>query len=249
MRAILTYHSIDASRSVISLDPTVLRRQLQWLAHSSVRVVPLTSLGSLADEVDAVALTFDDAYQNVGDVVAPLLTEYGFPATLFVVSDHVGRDNRWRGTADPGIPTLPLLDWRDLTRLADNGVSLGAHTRTHPRLDRVDPAQVTDEIVGAAEHIRRETGHVVTEFAYPYGRSTALAIEVARATYAVACTTDLRVLRADDDPLSLPRIDMYYFRRAGSLERWGSSWFRYAIGLRSFARAARARLVPDASPL
>ena len=249
MRAILTYHSIDSSGSVISLESSVLRRQLQWLAHGNVRVVPLTTLITLPDETDAVALTFDDAFQNFGDIVAPMLAEYSLPATVFVVSDHAGGSNRWGRRADRGIPELPLLGWRDLTRLADNGVTLGAHTRTHPKLDRIDPALLTDEIAGAGERIRHETGHSVTEFAYPYGRSTKLATEVARSAYAVACTTEHRVLRGEDDPLCLPRIDMYYFRRHGALERWGTSWFRYSIGLRSFARAARARLVPDASSL
>jgi peptidoglycan/xylan/chitin deacetylase (PgdA/CDA1 family) len=249
MRAILTYHSIDTSNSVISVDPSVLRRQLEWLAQSSVRVVPLTTLTTLPDDADAVSLTFDDAYQNFADVAAPLLAEHRFPATLFVVSEHAGGSNRWRGRSDPRIPDLPLLGWRELTRLADGGVSLGAHTRTHPKLDRLDPSQLADEIIGAGERIRRETGHPVTEFAYPYGRATPLVTDVARSAYAVACTTELRVLRGDDDPLALPRIDMYYCRRTGSLERWGTSWFRYSIGLRSFARAARARLVPDASPL
>ena len=77
MRAILTYHSIDASRSVISVDPSVLRRQLEWLAQSSVRVVPLTTLTKLPDDADAVSLTFDDAYENFGHVVAPLLADAG----------------------------------------------------------------------------------------------------------------------------------------------------------------------------
>ena len=54
MRAILTYHSIDESGSVISISETVFRDQITWLARSNVRVVTLDTLMRMHSDADAV---------------------------------------------------------------------------------------------------------------------------------------------------------------------------------------------------
>src|SRR5512138_3223815 len=128
MRAILTYHSIDESASPISISERVFRRQVQWLAGGGVQVVSLDTLLRLPVDADAVALTFDDGFVNVGDLAAPMLVEHDLPATVFVVSDAVGGTNRWAAGPDPGVPELPLLGWDALARLSARGIDLGSHT-------------------------------------------------------------------------------------------------------------------------
>lgn len=242
MRAILTYHSIDESGSPISLPERVFREQVTWLARGGVPVVTLDGLMRLPVDADAVALTFDDGFVNFSDIAAPLLSEHGLPATLFIVSDAAGRTNRWPAGADQGVPELPLLGWDVLGRLAEQGVELGAHSRTHVDLARVSEARLSDEIVGGAERIRRETGHAPSVFAYPYGSVTAGAADVVAASFAWGCTTDMRAVAATEPPARLPRIDMYYLRGRGELERWGSPRFRYQLRLRAGARRVRRRL-------
>src|SRR5437867_8920915 len=131
MRAILTYHSIDASGSPISVDPEAFAGHVAWLGSARVRVVGLDALLAAGEGEDLVALSFDDGFENFATRAAPALLERGFPVTLFVVSEHTGRTNEWGGRSQPRIPTLPLLDWDALGRLVEQGVSLGSHTRTH----------------------------------------------------------------------------------------------------------------------
>jgi peptidoglycan/xylan/chitin deacetylase (PgdA/CDA1 family) len=242
MHAILTYHSIDASDSAISVTPEAFRRHVEWLAAGRVRVVPLAELAGLPEETDAVALTFDDAFANFGEVAAPLLKEHGLPATLFVVSDHVGGTNAWGGQDDPRVPTLPLLGWEALGRLQEDGITLGGHTRRHPHLTRLGAQELEDELCGSTERIQAETGRRPEEFAYPYGD---LNDEVAAATgrvYARAVTTELRVMGRGEDPLRLPRLDMYYLRGPGQLEAFGTARFAGNIWMRAQARRVRAAL-------
>jgi peptidoglycan/xylan/chitin deacetylase (PgdA/CDA1 family) len=240
VRAILTYHSLDASGSVISVEPSVFAAQMEWLARHSVRVVTIAELMRASDDENAVAVTFDDAFQNFADCAAPVLARHGFPATVFVVSDRVGATNRWRSAGDRGIPELPLMHWNTLRDLAaTGGVTLGAHTRTHPRLNRMGPSDAADEVLGSADSIRANTGCVVTDFAYPYGAISPGAVAAARSVFRFACTTELRMVRPNDDPLLLPRLDMYYFRREMSLDAWLAPGFPYRLGLRSFARRVR----------
>lgn len=242
MRAILTYHSIDPSGSPISVAPEDFRRQVRWLASGRVRVVPMAELVTLPTAAEAVALTFDDGFVNFGEIAAPLLEEHGLPATVFVVTGHVGGNNAWGGKADPRVPTLPLLDWPALNRLAEQGITLGGHTRTHPHLTALADAALEEELGGAAEVMRRETGRRPAEFAYPYGDlNPAVAVAVGR-HFGLGVTTELRVLGDGEDPLQLPRLDMYYLRGPGALEGYGSARFMGTLWMRAQARRVRAAL-------
>jgi peptidoglycan/xylan/chitin deacetylase (PgdA/CDA1 family) len=238
MRAILTYHSIDRSGSPISVHPDVFESHVRWLASGRVRAVSLDDLLASQTEDDAVAVTFDDGFTNFATEAVPRLAEHGVTATLFVVTDHVGRTNEWRGHGDPGVPTLPLLDWADLGHLAGLGISIGAHTRTHAALGRLTPGEIDDEVEGSAERLRSELGIVPRSFAYPYGSVSDVAVRVVR-RFAWACTTEFRALDAHEDAALLPRLDMYYFGAGWPLTSWGTPTFRAYVGARRLLRHGR----------
>jgi peptidoglycan/xylan/chitin deacetylase (PgdA/CDA1 family) len=242
MKAILTYHSVDETGSVISIDERTFRRHVRWLASGRVRVVPLHELPTLADDVDAIAITFDDGLESFGRVAAPLLLEHDLPATLFVVSNAVGSTNVWRGQRDAGIPVFPLLSWDALGRLAADGVSIGAHTCTHLDLTSADPDTATGEIVASKSRLVRELGVDVTTFAYPYGGVGVAARDVVAREFRYGVTTRLAALASHDDPARLPRLDSYYLRAGGTLESWGTARFRMRMGLLAGARSVRGSL-------
>lgn len=242
MRAILTYHSIDESGSVISLAEDVFRNQITWLARSDVRVVSLDTLMRLPSDANAVALTFDDGFVNFGDVAAPLLSDHGMSSTLFVVSDFAGKTNRWAGRTDRGVPELPLLGWDALGRLGEQGVEIGGHTRTHADVSRLTSQGLEDEIMGGAERIRTELGRAPAVFAYPFGAVSDPAVRLVATRFAWGCTTEMRSLTGNEARALLPRLDMFYLREQGQLERWGTARFRYHLRLRAGARLVRRRL-------
>jgi peptidoglycan/xylan/chitin deacetylase (PgdA/CDA1 family) len=242
VRAILTYHSIDESGSVISLPEPVFRRHADWLGSGAVRVTGVEELLTLDPQENAVAITFDDGFENFGSTAWPILQDHGLTATVFVVADHVGRTNTWGGETDAAIPELPLLDWDRLAGLADEGVELGSHTRRHPRLTALDAERLEDEIAGSAEAIERNTGVHPAGFAYPYGALDRTSREAVQDTYAWACTTELMWLPAGVRPHLLPRLDSYYYREASLIERWGSNAFRRHLRLRGSAPRLRERV-------
>lgn len=234
MRAILTYHSIDDSGSPISVPGSVFAEHVRWLRSGRVRVTSVPDLLTLPPNADALALTFDDGFCNFAVDAAPLLQE--LPVTLFVVTDHVGRSNEWGGRPARGIPTLPLLDWPALARLADSGVTLGAHSRTHPDFATISPAAIDDELAGCAERLQRQTGVAPELFAYPYGSLSPTAVAAVAARFRWACTTQLRSLGVHERMAELPRIDMYYFRQPGQLESWGTARFHAYLAARRLLR-------------
>ncbi|REJ88817.1 MAG: hypothetical protein DWQ34_21375 [Planctomycetota bacterium] len=62
-----------------------------------------------------------------------------------------------------------VLGWDALRELAREGVTLGAHTRTHPLMNRMRAGPAVTEAVESLRDLEREIGHVLPVFAYPGG--------------------------------------------------------------------------------
>ena len=209
-RAILTYHSLDDSGSVISVPPALFRRQLQALKDSRVPVVPLRDLPSTVSP--AVALTFDDGYQNFADLAAPELAGHGFPATVFLVTSFCGRTNDWPGQW-PAIPRLPLMSWTTIRSLSRAGLDFGAHTATHPNLSQLDEAAARDEILASKREVADRLGLPVESFAYPYGSASAAVRRLVAENFSHGCATNLGFVTPASRPEALERLDVYYLSR------------------------------------
>ncbi len=242
MRAILTYHSIDSSGSPISVDAAAFEDHVRWLASGAVRVVPLTEITAVGEREQAVALTFDDAYENFATEAWPRLRDAGLPATVFVVSGRVGTDNRWGGRSEPGIPDMPLLDWDGLGRVAEEGASLGGHGVTHVSLPRCGDAALDDEVSSCSAVIAERAGVRPTTFCYPYGDHDDRVVAKTRQLFDLACTVDLRALGGVDDPWRLPRLDAFYLRNTGKLQSYGTAGFARRVACRSALRSVRSRM-------
>jgi peptidoglycan/xylan/chitin deacetylase (PgdA/CDA1 family) len=235
LSAILTYHSLDESGSVISTPPELFRRQMEFLAGSGIPVVPL-------DEVVArpgsVAITFDDGFCNLLDHALPSLERRRLPATVFVVSDYCGGRNNWPSQPPGSVPDLPLMNWEQLRQLPP-GISLGAHSRTHPHLNRLPAAESGRELRECQSAMEQRLGKPVRWLAYPYGSSTPPVRSLAGRLFDLAVGTSLRFLPLRPDRLDLPRIDTYYLRGKFPIDKLFTTPGSWYIGMRSWMREAR----------
>ena len=70
-----------------------------------------------------------------------------------------------------GVPQkgLPILSWDTLWELTQRDVSLGAHTQTHPLMNRISLEEVRQEISGSFGDLERKIGSTLPIFAYPGG--------------------------------------------------------------------------------
>jgi peptidoglycan/xylan/chitin deacetylase (PgdA/CDA1 family) len=62
-----------------------------------------------------------------------------------------------------------LLTWDEVRALADAGIEIGSHGRTHTVLTALEGIDARDEIVRSKETIERELGRPCTLFSYPNG--------------------------------------------------------------------------------
>jgi len=74
-----------------------------------------------------------------------------------------------------------LATWEQADRLVAAGMEVGAHTLTHPFLDRLDPAEQSREIGGSVARIAERLGVRPDGIAYPGGAFDAGSIAAARA--------------------------------------------------------------------
>ena len=229
--AILTYHSIDDSGSVISISAAEFARHMKSLAMSGISVVPLQEVQK---RPGCVALTFDDGYESFRTIAAPLLERYGFPATVFIVSGFCGADNQWPGQG-AGIPTLRLMDWDEVREISHRGFEIGAHTVRHPNLCGLASNEAAREMLECKESIEEQLHCSVNQFAYPYGKIP----KDVRPPFELACGTRLSYLQAEDDPLRLPRIDAYYLQTGPEAGSIFSAPARLYFGARGILRNLR----------
>lgn len=239
--AILTYHSLDRSRSVLSTTPELFASQMNSLAQAGIPVVPLQDVRKRSG---AVALTFDDAYRNFYREALPVLNRYNFPATVFALSGEGG------ARLGPGA-SLPRMSWEELREASRCGIEVGAHTVTHPRLSSLPFDQACREIIESRDEIQSRLGIPVRGFAYPYGDSSPPLRDFVRLQFDYGAGVRLDYLSPGDDAADLPRLDVYYLRRPALFQALFTGAVRRYIGVRRALRGwrAHANLFHRSTPL
>lgn len=205
---VLQYHHIsDATPPSTSTSPALFRQQLDKVSELGLEVVPLdlgtrAALSGELEQVQQIAITFDDAYETVWTEAIPELTERGLPFTIFVNTDAIGT---------PGYMT-----WSELEQArAMNGVLIANHSHDHGHLARRPDEghrewtrRVTESLDEAQRKLNERLGTDVPMFAYPYGEfDEALEAKVAeRGWYGYGQQSG--AIGAHSTPTRLPRFPM-----------------------------------------
>jgi peptidoglycan/xylan/chitin deacetylase (PgdA/CDA1 family) len=196
--AVLGWHRIDVAGGRLAVPPPLFARQMDVLGEhrQRFRVLPLDQVGALlaAGEFRArgLVLTFDDAWaDNHAHALGPI-SRHRLPATLYAPSQLLGR---------PGYMTRTQLLEMDA-----GGVTIGAHSRTHPDLRACRPGELESEVRGSKDDLEDLLGKPVTSFAYPTGLiDDRVVAAVAAAGFSSAVTTRPGWWRPATGALRIPR--------------------------------------------
>jgi peptidoglycan/xylan/chitin deacetylase (PgdA/CDA1 family) len=211
---ILMYHQVGIFPAMDSHRATYcdyhrFRTQMRYLKLAGYTVLTMTEVlqclkGSKPIPPRAVALTFDDAYENFYEYAFPVLQMHGFPATVYAIASMLGKPASWL-SAD-GHSTPPLMDGARLRELEAAGIEIGSHAFTHIRLAGQSPEIALEEATRSKAVLEDVLGTRVDHFCYPYGSHNKQTVEaVAAAGYLTATTCERATVTREDDPLTLPR--------------------------------------------
>lgn len=189
---ILAYHKVSNKYEwgITSVRVRQFESQVRYLAQQNYRTISLEQyINGNYESIPGrppVIFTFDDADESVYHHAFPILKAHGFTASLFVISDFVGKNSSW--DANLGGISSRHLDWQHIKALAQQGWEIGSHTATHPDLVRLSSDRVTTELCQSRETISRHIQQPVRLLSYPFNRFDQRVVALTRETgYAGAC--------------------------------------------------------------
>jgi peptidoglycan/xylan/chitin deacetylase (PgdA/CDA1 family) len=190
----------DDIRIGLTVTPHMFREQIQYLQSQGYHTVSLYEI-HLALELGTplppkpVVLTFDDGYIDHYATVFPILRDYNFTGTFFIVTEFAD-NNR------PG-----YMSWAQITEMANAGMSMESHTKTHADLRDRSYDFLVFEILGSVESLTYHTGIEPRIFAYPVGRYDDNTLKVLDTTNILrAVTTEIGTKHTTDNDMFLPRM-------------------------------------------
>ena len=103
------------------------------------------------------------------------------------------------------------INWSQAREMADAGVEIGSHTLTHPILTGLNNDRLREEVGRSRDRIQTALGRRVETFCYPNGDyDLRTQLEVVRAGYQCAVTTEIGLNNERNDPLALRRVHGEY---------------------------------------
>jgi len=122
-------------------------------------------------------VTFDDGVKNCVTNALPILAEHKAFAAFFLATDYVGLTleadwERIRPFPQPYTgfhAAFDFITWDDCRRMHAAGMTIGAHTCGHKRLQSLTASESDRELRGSRARIEQELGAPCRHFAAPWG--------------------------------------------------------------------------------
>lgn len=226
---VLMYHRVwPGQRDGLTVTPEDLREQWTYLRDNGYTCLTMERFLKIARGTDvppkrAFLLTFDDGYSNNLTYVLPLLQEFGWEATIFIIA----------GTLNDAYETGEGIDKKlsleELKQLAGPHICLGLHGYRHENFGKTPLKDIKDAMQQSIIAFEESGLPYAKVLAYPYGgrpegedykqlkkRLSALEVKAA--------------FRIGNKPQECPAEDMYQLHRIDI--RGGDTLDQFRIKLR-----------------
>lgn len=176
---VLLYHLMSdityGGNEYLFVRPDEFREQLKYIEKRKLEYL-FADQWSLSGH-SSVILTFDDGYEDNYTEMFPILKEYDAKATVFLITDLIGKDG--------------YLNKEQIKEMADSGlVKFECHTATHQDLRGLSDQEVRGEFETSVKEIAAITGISPTVLAYPGGYYDERIISIAEEYFDIAYSTE-----------------------------------------------------------
>lgn len=180
---VLMYHSIDYEKgNELRVPKEKFKEQMQYLKDNGYTTLTFDELYSFLVNnkpipEKSVVITFDDGYEDNYSNAYPILKEFGFNATIFIITNAIDNEKAF-------------LTSTQLKEMEQNGIDIESHTLAHDELNKLPYDKQVETLKGAKEFIEKKLNKKVKYIAYPFGKWNNDTIKALKETgYDMAFTT------------------------------------------------------------
>ena len=198
---VLMYHSISTdSENSNCVSQEQFTEEMEWLYRHNYH--PLTmeefeqslTQGAPVPE-NPILITLDDGYSDNYQTAWPILKQYGFHATFFIISNSVSPDS---------------IDWDQLSELVSQGNSIGSHSVHHYDLATLTDKQQEYELRESKQVLEDHLGTEIKAFCFPSGKYNEKTLSLlSQLGYTLSFTTKSGRAYPEDNPYELHRVRIW----------------------------------------
>jgi peptidoglycan/xylan/chitin deacetylase (PgdA/CDA1 family) len=207
---VLMYHSISEhigseKHNKWRVKPKDFEKQMKWFYENKWNSFTISELVKL-DKIPkkSFVVTFDDGYEDNFINAFPILKNYNFKATIYLVPNQ--KTNHWEEKNTSVLSKLLTVE--QILEMQNSGlIEFGSHTLSHVNLSTINDEQLFIELKESKEEIEKITKKECEAFAYPYGKFDDKIIQaVKKAQYENATVVKRGLYQQNDDPFIIKRI-------------------------------------------
>jgi peptidoglycan/xylan/chitin deacetylase (PgdA/CDA1 family) len=201
---ILMYHSIADDNFFLSVSKKNFYNQLNFLKKLGYESINFDNLYTAKKK--NFIITFDDGYKDNLTNALPILKEFNYTATSFIVCNKIGQYNEWDKNHEM-YKKKTLMSIEDINQWLSSDCHIGSHTLNHVSIKNINFINQKNEIIESKIKLSKIFNKNINVFSYPYGKFDNSAIDLVKKNFDFAVTT----LRSRFDtnkhsPYLIPRI-------------------------------------------
>lgn len=201
---VLMYHSINNNNpnNNLILPPDQFKAQMQYLKDNGFNTISLSELYSALKTgknvpKKSVAITFDDGYVDNYSYAYPILKDFGFKATIFMITDNVDKH--------PNFLTSAMLK-----EMSQNNISIQSHTNHHVELDKLPFDEQLKELQDSKKFLDSLLNQNTDMICYPVGKFNDDTAKAAQASgYKLGFTTKPGYGKLNEGDFSIHRVRIF----------------------------------------
>ena len=205
---VFMYHKFGVSKyPSTSVTINQLENHITELTKDKYNILPLNFIvDAIINDANlpenTIGISIDDADESFFEIAWPLFKKNNIPVTLFVTTGTIVNNNK------------SYLNWDEIRKLKEEGVTIGAHSHTHAHMPDLSIDEVKKEIEISNKIFLRELGEIPSLFAYPYGETSNEIIDLIK-------NYKFKVAFGQHSGIINETSNMYYLPRFSLNEKYG----------------------------